>query len=138
MKPARLSTAALGLLLIATPGCTSDEPPPSEAECTEILSVGTTTYFGVPVWMPIDPEAGFKEGVLSPCADGVLPHRETGMSTFTYAVEGFGTDEALISRRGPGDPLVMWIATSGEEPPFLVPAELQTLIDDNPVPTNLG
>lgn len=125
--------ASLAPTLMFVAGCTADEPQPSEAECTSILTVGSTTYFGVLIWMPGKPQ-GFERGTISACSDGVSPHHNTGMSVSTLRLSGFSTDEALLSWGGAGDPMTLWIATSGDEPPFLVPPDLQTLIAENPVP----
>lgn len=121
------------LLLVSCVGCGSKQDANRQVECSVIMSVGATTYWGLQVWMPVGTHV-VGRGDLSACSDGVRPHHHTGMFVTAYEVPGFDKGEALISPGGPGDPQTLWIATLGQKPPFVAPPKLQTLIDDHPVP----
>jgi hypothetical protein len=130
----RLVGVAVGLVLVvACTGCGSKPDPTPRAECSVMMSVGATTYWGVHVSMPLGPRA-VGRGSLSACADPIRPHHHTGMFVTTYEVPGFDPSEALVSPAGPGDPQTLWIATSDTGPPFVAPPPLQALIDDHRVP----
>ncbi len=124
---------ALGaaLLLVVCVGCGADET--REAKCSAILTLDGRTYWGIPVYMPITGRT-LGLGTVSACSDGLLPHRRTGMSNEAFTLRGFSSDEVLISRMGLDGPDMLWVATTGDEPPFNLDAKVQQVVEDNPVP----
>jgi hypothetical protein len=133
MRPARLMLVAGLILVLAGSGCSWKSHSTVKAECSAILTVGATTYWGVQVNMPTGTHTN-GHGEISACSDGVRPHHHTGTYVTTYLVPGFDASQALISPAGPGDPTTLWIPTSGSEPPFTSPPGLQALIDHHAIP----
>lgn len=128
--------SAIALVLAGCVACSSADKEPTVARCEAILSVGNKTYWGVQIGTErIHLGEPLRRGDLSSCSDGTFAHHATGKLTTVYRLSGFDTDVALVSHSGPGDPFTLWVKTTGNEPPFVVPAELQRIIDDNPVRT---
>ena len=126
--------SAIALVFPACVACSSADTQPTVGRCQAILSVGNETYWGVQIGTErIHLGEPLRRGVLSACTDGTFAHHATGRVTTVYRLNGFDTDTALVSHSGPGDPFTLWVRTTGFEPPFVVPAELQQVIDDNPV-----
>jgi hypothetical protein len=119
------------LLLAACVGCGPDDT--DAATCSAVLTLDGRTYWGVPVYMPITGRT-LGLGTVSACSDGLQPHRRTGMSNEAFTLRGFSRDEVLISRLGLDGPDMLWVASTGDEPPFILDAEVQQVVDDNPVP----
>ena len=125
---------AIALVLSAAVACSTAEEKPTFANCQAILTVGNKTYWGVEIGNEhVRPTDSLGRGALSACTDGTFAHHATGKSTEVYRLDDFATRRALVSPGGPGDPLTLWVKTTGNEPPYLVPTELQGIIDDNPV-----
>jgi hypothetical protein len=129
-----IKAGGMALLLATCAACGSHadaaQPPP----CGAILTLGQSTYWGTQIGnrhILLKDDVG--PGVLSSCADGTAPHRGTGGMATTYKLNGYPAGTALVSPGGPGDPFMLWIKTTGDEPPFVLPASLQQVIEDNPV-----
>lgn len=98
------------------------------------MTLGDATYWGTQIGnrhILLKDTVG--PGVLSPCSDGTSPHHDTGGTATAYRLNGYQPGTALVSPDGPGDPFMLWIKTTESEPPFVVPANLTRVIDDNPV-----
>jgi hypothetical protein len=128
-------TVTAASLTACIPGGSSDgsgaspDEKPTIARCQAILSMGNETYWGIQIGTDrIHLTAPLGRGDLSSCREGTSAQHSTGMFTTVYRLDGFGADTAVVSRGGPGDPFTLWVKTTGDEPPFVVPARLQRTI----------